>query len=189
MFGGNHLQPDCSRLQQANSIGHVGNGGYGRCGHGSGRGNGDRGGGHNGASRDTTHDRCDINLCLFGYIFILLIKILRLIFMIQPRSSAKLFCVLLRARLGILIAHTLPLNIIILIPKQTLLSPNMMTPPLQKSTSLNLHLIPDITKGRKQVMRILMIFNGRVYISLWLSIQIIILTLKELSLFDIPLNM
>ena len=47
-------------------------------------------------------------------------------------------------------------------------------------TYLHIHILPVIAKGRKQVMKILMIFNVRVSTNLWLSIKLNMLTLEEL---------
>ena len=116
-------------------------------------------------------------------------RIQSLRFMVQPGSYSKIVSALLWARLGYIIAPTLPLNIVLVIPKQTLLSPNTMTLPLWKETSPHLQILPEITKGSKQVIKILMIFNGRVSTALWLPIQLILLILDELFPFALPLNM
>ena len=71
-----------------------------------------------------------INLWPLGNIFILLTKIQPLRFLVQPGSSAKIVSALLRARLGFIIAPTLPLKIMLIIPKYTLPSKNMTTLPL-----------------------------------------------------------
>ena len=110
-----------------------------------------------------------VNLWLLGNIFILLIKMQSLIFLVRPESSAKIMSDLLRASLGFTISTTLSLDIMLVIPKQTLISPNLIKLPLRKATFLCLQLLPVIAKGNKQVMKTLMIFNGRVSTDIWLS--------------------
>ena len=68
-------------------------------------------------------------------------------------------------------------------------SPNLMTLPLQKPTLIHLQILLAIKKGRKQVMKILIMFNGKVSTALWLLIQLILLILEELFTFDLPLKM
>ena len=128
-----------------------------------------------------------LNICLLGNISVLLIKIKPLIFLLQPGSSAKSVSAMLWARLGSIIAPTLPLKIVLMIQNQTLLSSNLMTLTLWKEKFLHLQILPAIEKGRKKVMKILMIFNGRVSTTLWLSIQLITLTLEEYFIFALPL--
>ena len=82
--------------------------------------------------------------------------------MLQPGSSSNSVSDLLWARPGSIISPPPPLNIVLVPPNQNLLIPNMITLPLRKATSLHLQLLPATAKGRKQVMKILMIFNGRV---------------------------
>ena len=121
-----------------------------------------------------------VNIWLLGNIFILLMKIQLLKFLVQPGSSANSVPTLLQARLSFMISPSLPMNIFIVIPKQTLLSTNMMTTQLRKATFLHLQILPAITKGRKQVIKILMIFNGRVHTALRFPIKLIPLTLEEI---------
>ena len=130
-----------------------------------------------------------INLWPLGNIVIMLMKIQSLIFLVQPGSYAKSVSALLRERLSFIIAPTLPFNIMLVLPKKTLLSPNLMTLPLHKSTSLNIQLLPAIANGGKQVMKILMVFNRTVSTNFWLSIQLIQLILEELLPFTLPLKM
>ena len=130
-----------------------------------------------------------VNLCPLGNIFILLMKIQLLIFLVQPGISAKIVADLLLERLYFIIPPKLPMNIVIMLPNQALLSPNMMTLPLCKSNLPHLQLLPAISKGGKQLMKILMVFNGRVSTDIFLYIQLIILTLEELFPLTLPLNM
>ena len=83
---------------------------------------------------------------------------------------------LLHTRLCFIIAPTLPLKIMLVIPKQTLLSSNLMTLTLQKKTLLHIQILTAIEKWRKKVMKTLMIFNGKVSTALCLSTQLIKLT-------------
>ena len=130
-----------------------------------------------------------VNLWTLGNIFILLMKMQSLKFLVQPVSSSKSGSALLRARLSFIIAPTLTLNIVLVLPNHTLLSSNILKFSLWKATLLHLQFLPSITKGRKQVMKNLMIFNGRVFNALWLLIQMITLILEELFPFALPLNM
>ena len=130
-----------------------------------------------------------VNLWLLGNIFILLIKMQSLIFLVRPESSAKIMSDLLRASLGFTISTTLSLDIMLVIPKHTLISPNLIKLPLRKATFLCLQLLPVIAKGNKQVMKTLMIFNEVLPTLLWFSIQLVPLTLEELFPFSMPLNM
>ena len=129
-----------------------------------------------------------VNLCLIENIFILLIKIELLRLLVQTGISTKMVSSILRERLIFIISPTLPLNIVIILPNQNLLSHNMMTLQLRKVNSIHLHILPEITKGRKQVMTILIIFNGRVYTALWLPTKLILFTLEDLFPFSLPLN-
>ena len=82
--------------------------------------------------------------------------------MVQPVSSTTSVSAMLRTSVGFIIAPTLPLNIVPMIPNNNLRSTNMVTLPLRKATLFNIKLLPAITKGKSQVMKIMMIFNGRV---------------------------
>ena len=73
-----------------------------------------------------------VNLWPLGNIFIVLMKIQLLVFLVQSGSSEFFLSDLLWARLGSIIAPTLLLKKTIVLLKQTLLSPNMMTLPLRK---------------------------------------------------------
>ena len=64
-----------------------------------------------------------------------------------------------------------------------------MTLLLLKASLLYLQLIRAIVKGGKQVIKILMISNMKVYTSFWLSIQLIPLKLEDLFPFALPLKM
>ena len=57
-----------------------------------------------------------VNIWLLGNIFIMLMKIQLLKFLVQPGSSANSVPTLLQARLGLMIAPSLPMNIFILLP-------------------------------------------------------------------------
>ena len=129
-----------------------------------------------------------VNLWTLGNIFIPLMKIQPLIFLEQPGSSENMYA-LLRASLGSIIAPTLPLNIALVLLKQTLLSHNMMKPPPQKATLIHLQLLHAITKGNNKVIKILMPFNGMVYTDIWLLAQLILLTLEELFPFAMTMKM
>ena len=108
--------------------------------------------------------------------------------LVQSKSSAKNVPALSQARMCFIIAPILLLNIVLMIPKQTLLSTNLMTLPLRKATSLHIQLLPAITKGRNQVIKIPVIFNGGVSKALWLFIKLIMLTLEELFTFSMHLK-
>ena len=77
----------------------------------------------------------------------------------------------------------------LVLPNQTLLSINMITLLLWKATLLHLQILPKITKGRKQWMRILLIFHVRVCNALYMSIKLIMLTLEELFQSTLPMKM
>ena len=62
--------------------------------------------------------------------------------------------------MGLIIAPTLHLNIVLVLPNNTLPIPNTMTLPLQKATFLHIQLLPEIAKGRKQVVKSLIFFSG-----------------------------
>ena len=81
-------------------------------------------------------------------IFILLMKIQSLRFMVQPGSSAKSVSDRLQASLGYITSPTLTMNPFLIIPKQILLSANLMTQPLSKVTLLHIQILPKIEKGK-----------------------------------------
>ena len=58
-----------------------------------------------------------VNLWFLGNIFILLMKIQLLGYLVQPGSSAKIVSAMLWARLGFMITTSLPLKIVLVIPK------------------------------------------------------------------------
>ena len=166
--GGNYLCPDCPRLQQANSGSHCGHGGDGRGGHGHGIVNGEHGGSRNGDIINSTRDSRDVNLkpmATCKYIHHVDESTIVEIYGATWKFY-KIVSALLLARLGYIISPTLHLNIVIVILYHTFRSTNKMTLPLRKATSFHLQLLPAIAKVRNQVMRILMIFNGRVYNSI-----------------------
>ena len=94
-----------------------------------------------------------VNLWQLGNIFILLMKIQALIFLVQPRSSAKIVSALLREIMGSIITTTLLLNTVLVLPNQNILTTNMMTLPLHKATLLHLQILPVIAKGSNQAMK------------------------------------
>ena len=117
------------------------------------------------------------NICPLQNIFILLVKIYSSIFMEQPVSYGRSVFDLLWVRLGFIISHILPLNI--MLPKQTLLNTNLVILLLQKETSLRLQLLHAIAKPRNKVMIIRMTFNWRASTALWLWIQRVLLILEK----------
>ena len=190
-YSGSHFFLDCPWIQLSNSSGHGGHVEYDWSGNGNGRVNGDRGRGRNGDISNITYDIHGGNhkpMSAFKYIH-----------PIDDNTVVEISGTTLKFYKhsvwyftfndGFIISTTLPMNILIMFLKHTLVSTNITTPPLRKATLIHLQILPAIAKGVKQVMRIRMIFDVVMSTALWLLIQLIILTVEELSPFDLPLNM
>ena len=127
--GGNNLLSDCPWLQHANSSVHGGCGVDGRGVNGHGRVNGDYGGGWNGASVNITCNIRDGNhkpMVAWKYIHPVDENTI-FIFLVQPGNYAKIVSALLRESMDFIITPPLPLNIVLIILKQTFLSTNLTT--------------------------------------------------------------
>ena len=128
-----------------------------------------------------------VNLGPLGNIFILLMNIQLSILMLQPGSSAKSVTDLLLPRMGFKILFRTTFEQRYLKEDPTNYQSDDTTPQ-ERNVSSSPYPPLAMTQVGNQVMIILMTFNMRVSIDLWLLIQLIMLTLEDLFPLSLPLK-